>query len=520
MNIKLYFNTIKYLKTTQIYYRLYYALKKRFKIKKVLYIEKNSYDLALLPSIYMHKSYLGNKSFKFINITHKFDNKIDWNYSNYGKLWTYNLNYFEFLNQKYFTKNKGLELIYNYIDNLEDIKDGLEPFTISLRGLNWIKFLSYKKIKISKIDASLYAQYKILFNNLEYHLLGNHLLENAFSLMFGAYYFRDNNFYFKAKNILKKQLNEQILEDGAHFELSPMYHQLMLFRLLDIINLITLNSWKKDLEFLKFLKDKASLMVSFLEEVTFNSGEIALVNDSAINIAPSTKELIDYAKRLNIKPTKKELTCGYKMIKNRNYELFIDSCDIKATYIAGHTHSDLFNFLLNINGKEFLIDSGISTYEANDIRAYERSSKAHNCVVIDNKDIDKVWGAFRVANRAKVTKRLFKDGYILAEHNGYYKEYKTIHKREFQYDNSKIKIKDTLIGPKKEARLYLHFANDIKLNIKNNSILTDLGVEIKILSYNNFRMKNCYYSKEFNINIFSKCIEIDFKDAIELEILI
>ena len=34
-----------------------------------------------------------------------------------------------------------------------------------------------------------------LLKNIEYHLLGNHLLENAFSLLFGAYYFQDHIAY-------------------------------------------------------------------------------------------------------------------------------------------------------------------------------------------------------------------------------------------------------------------------------------------------------------------------------------
>ena len=37
------------------------------------------------------------------------------------------------------------------------------------------------------------------------------------------------------------------LNDGAHFELSPMYHKIILSRLLDCIQLIKLNYvWKKD----------------------------------------------------------------------------------------------------------------------------------------------------------------------------------------------------------------------------------------------------------------------------------
>ena len=61
--------------------------------------------------------------------------------------------------------------------------------------------------------------------------MGNHLLENGFSLLFGSYYFRDEKLYSKAKEIIKTELREQILDDGAHFELSPMYHSIILHRI-------------------------------------------------------------------------------------------------------------------------------------------------------------------------------------------------------------------------------------------------------------------------------------------------
>ena len=225
------FNTIKYLKFTQIYFRLFYFVRAKFrKISRFKYEfvkESSSTPLNLIDSCEYYSIYKDGE-FTILNLSKKFDSKIDWNYSQYGKLWTYNLTYFEYLKER-----EDLSLIYDFIENICSIKDGLEPFPISLRGINWIKFLTKYEIKDKKIDDSLYAQYYILLDNLEYHLLGNHLLENGFSLLFGAYYFQDETLYKKAKEILEKELNEQILDDGAHFELSPMYHQLMLFRLLD-----------------------------------------------------------------------------------------------------------------------------------------------------------------------------------------------------------------------------------------------------------------------------------------------
>ena len=142
------------------------------------------------------------------------------------------------------SKDIGIHLINDFIKNDKILKEGKEPYPISLRGINWVKFLSKFQVKDKIIDTSLHNHFHNLLDNLEFHLLGNHLLENAFSLLFGSFYFQDEKLYNKSKKILITELNEQILEDGSHFELSPMYHQIMLFRVLDCIQLIKLNSWK------------------------------------------------------------------------------------------------------------------------------------------------------------------------------------------------------------------------------------------------------------------------------------
>src|SRR5699024_9499842 len=129
------------------------------------------------------------------NQPHTFRDSIDWNYNKYGKLWAYNLNYFDYLQQSDITKEQGLELIHDFIDQIEDNREGLEPYPISLRGINWIVFLSRHGVEDAGIDASLYAQYQILLDNLEYHVDGNHLLENGCSLLFGACYFQDDQLW-------------------------------------------------------------------------------------------------------------------------------------------------------------------------------------------------------------------------------------------------------------------------------------------------------------------------------------
>ena len=73
-------------------------------------------------------------------------------------------------------------------------------------------------------NDSLYAQCKLLERKLEYQLLGNHLLEDAYALFIASIYFSDKKMYDKASCLLYKELDEQILPDGSHYEQSPMYH--------------------------------------------------------------------------------------------------------------------------------------------------------------------------------------------------------------------------------------------------------------------------------------------------------
>ena len=502
------FNTVKYLKLKQIYFRIFYFGRNRFR-KKVGFkyptfknIEINK--LSLQASINAYPSYNKFNTFSFLNLEKSFEEKIDWNYSEYGKLWTYNLTYFDFLNQENIQKDEALKLINDFIKNDANLKDAYEPFPISLRGINWVKFLSLNSLDESKINNSLYKQYQILLDNLEYHLLGNHLLENGFSLLFAGFYFQDEKLYQKAKKILVSELDEQILDDGAHFELSPMYHQIMLFRVLDCINLVKNNKYKNK-ELLDFLISKAEIMLGWLESITYKNGSIPLLNDSANNIAANSEELFKYAKRLGLNIEKLELSnSGYRKVSKENYECIVDIGNIGPDYIPGHAHADTFNFELNINNKPFIVDTGLSTYETNDRRTLERGTKSHNTVEIKEISSSEVWGGFRVANRAKVYDIEEKEDFIKASHDGYEN---IIHTRTWKFEDNKIMINDEL-SKECEAIAMLHFHPDIT----KEEILSKIKIdrELNFIEY--------FYSPEFNTQIKAIAIEIAFNKTLKIEI--
>jgi hypothetical protein len=501
--LKLIINTIVYLKLIQIYYRLYYLLRNRFfgnDIKKPNSINFNPIAWGNELS-YKNNYFEQDNSFTFLNISHSFSDKIDWNYNKDGKLWTYNLNYFDFLNQKEMISETGVGLILDYIKNDSILKDGKEPYPISLRGMNWIKFLAENKISNTQIDKTLNNHFRILFTNLEYHLLGNHLLENAFSLLFGAYYFQDEKLYLKSKKLLISELNEQILNDGGHFELSPMYHQIIFSRLLDCIHLIKLNkSWKKN-DLLLFLEVKAGLMNSWLKKITYKNGEIPMVNDATFNIAPKSEKLFSYAKKLGIPKIDMQLSeSGYRKINLNNYELLLDIGNVGPAYQPGHAHSDTFNFELIKDGNPIFVDTGISTYEKNAIRQNERATCSHNTVQIDNIEQTQVWGGFRVANRAKVNKIKESENHIEAVHDGYENE-GFLHKRTFQWQENKITLKDEIdksTNNKSKAFFHLHSSIKKPLLKENKIILHDLEILIEFKGFNNIVIADYQLSEGFN----------------------
>ena len=77
-----------------------------------------------------------------------------------------------------------------------------------------------------------------------------------------------------------------------------------------------------------------------------------------------------------------------------------------------------------MDGVPLLVDTGTSTYAPGPVRDYERSTAAHNTVEVDGTDSTEVWGAFRAARRARVTRRRGRaaDGGVLtieAVHDGF-----------------------------------------------------------------------------------------------------
>jgi len=221
------FHTLKYLKFRQVYYRFYNKVKKP--AVTVFNLDARNQWRWDGPSL-NSQSILSANRVVFLNKQATVEAGIDWNSSEYSKLWLYNLHYFDDLSACHYQSRELLH--YQFIDrwieeNPPCIGNGWEPYPLSLRLVNWVKWFSKKDTVDAKYLSSIAQQSQALMQQIEYHILGNHLFANAKALTFvGAFLTgqQADKCLQKGLELLDHELQEQFLTDGAHFELSPMYH--------------------------------------------------------------------------------------------------------------------------------------------------------------------------------------------------------------------------------------------------------------------------------------------------------
>ena len=109
--IDILWNTVKYLKPIQWRYRVK-LWGKRFHSQylQISDIVPVARVLNFVPSLSNERTYLGNNTFNFLNLQKSFGEKVDWECVELGRLWGYNLNYFEFLNQEVISVEEGMRL--------------------------------------------------------------------------------------------------------------------------------------------------------------------------------------------------------------------------------------------------------------------------------------------------------------------------------------------------------------------------------------------------------------------------
>lgn len=349
-----------------------------------------------------------------------------WNSPERSRLWNYHLHYFE-------DPRVAPEWLERWIgENPEGVGPGWEPYPLSRRIVNWIRWMGRcERLGLGQawrpvLQKSLARQARALAGQIEYRLLANHLFVNAKALIYAGTYLEGPEAAGWLKTglkILDEQVREQILPDGGHLERSPMYHALILEDLLDLESLrqaypgvwVERPGWR----------EAAGRMLGWLRRMTHPDGEIAFFQDACFGVAGTYAQLSAYAERLGVGEIQAlggpggPPHSGYARLETGELVVLFDGGGPGPDYQPGHAHAGTLSIEVSWRGGRVIVNSGTSSYEVGAVRAFERSTEAHATVRVDGRDSSEMWQAFRVARRARVTDFQSGEGWVEASHDGY-----------------------------------------------------------------------------------------------------
>lgn len=416
------------------------------------------------PGLEKPRSYMGGQRFYLLRRDAEISQS--WTPAGVGLLWQYNLHYFDFLNRGGGTSPEdGLALIHDWMDrNPPGAIVAWDPYPISLRIVNWVRFDRERAALPERARKSLAHQGRWLHANLEHHLLANHIFANAKALVFAGAFFQGDEadaWLRKGIRMLRKEVAEQFLPDGGHFERSPMYHAILTGDLLDIVNLANCLDEQGLGKLGQACKEAAARALQWLCVMRHPDGRIPLFGDSVFDVAPRYEELVDYAGSLCVNLPQERMRplpsavhfpqSGFAALRVGAVKVLANVGEVRAHYQPGHTHSDTLSFELSIGSQRIIVDKGVSTYEVSDRRLEERSARSHNLMQVDSAEPNEVWKSFRVGRRAAIRRAYAAHGpaAAIAEavHDGNcYVRGVGLHCRRWELTHDALRVLDSIEG--------------------------------------------------------------------------
>jgi uncharacterized heparinase superfamily protein len=421
--------------------------------------------------------------FRMLNVEGELPVHEGWNDPQREKLWLYNLHYLDDLALPDPAFDAGQRsLIDRWIaDNPAPAGIGWQPYPLSMRIVNAVKWLNRRGAMEATRPASLAQQTRALRLQVEHHVLANHLFANAKALAFAGAFFTGpeaDQWLNEATMLLARETDEQFLADGGHFERSPMYHCLLMWDLCDLLELTRCTDLAPLANLAPRWVGAVTRGLRWLASMTHPDGGIPFFNDATLDMAPTPSQLRAYAGRFLTSDTgDRQPTPILDHLAESGFaatdlgggcKLLADIGCVGPSYQPGHAHAETLAFELSIKGQRVFVNSGTSTYAPGAERRFERSTAAHNTVEVAGCDSSEVWAAFRVGRRARIidvrTEEAAGVFTIAASHDGYrHLPGRPVHRRILRVTPGLIDVVDELSSPSLPAvaRFHLHPAVEI-----------------------------------------------------------
>lgn len=176
---------------------------------------------------------------------------------------------------------------------------------------------------------------------------------------------------------------------------------------------------------------------------------------------------------------------GVGIAKRGGNYLLMDVGEVGQNGLGGHGHNDLLSFELWIEGKALVVDPGSYLYTGDPgMHRQLRSTRAHNSIEVDGREIAPITGHFRIASSAKpVDVRMeLRRGYVAiieAGHTGYERleDSVTLRRRViFDVDRGVFRCRDKVRARgHHRCRRFLHFEPGISVHLGERFAVLEAG---------------------------------------------
>lgn len=413
----LYWNTVKNLEPVQVRHQIWNRVTKRKKPKRHASAPRRERIRIAIPELDEDEAYLNRFDVEalmrneLLLLHERHGLNCAWKESKASHLWNYNLHYLEFLiplSIKYHVtgeesyKSKYAEILTSWMEASGGSEDAYEPYVISMGIPNLLIGMEFlgelEETLAQKIYASLFSRYKYLQRHLELALLANHYFENLKAIVIGSALFHEPDVYHRHFDLLLKQVKEQVLPDGMHYERSLTYHKIVLEGLLRVHKVLASSRRGKDAEKLVPWIRRMAEAAGSLEG---GFGQVPLFNDAGDNVGKPCAALLAACRRIcgDLDIGRAQFPdAGYYRLDQGGCKLLFDCGDIGPKYMGGHAHNDCLSFELAVGGEKVFANSGTGQYQG-DMRRFFRSTSAHNTVMMDDREQSELWGEHRAARR-------------------------------------------------------------------------------------------------------------------------
>lgn len=501
------------------------------------------------------------------HIPFTFEDKIDWNINPFGdNEFTFMLSRHDFVlklaqvgeylkQEQYLYKSR--DLIFDFIKNAKCEKNNYNTSWRSLdsgiRVKNWIKAYFI----LNKFNILTKNEKDIFFKNIKIHIDYLSKIDTPFTQMSNWGIIGDSGLFCSSLFLNKKQhvllsqqrlLNElenQIDNDGFHWEQSPMYHVEVLISLLDVIdfsNKYTFNLDSKIVEISRLMsysiiKSQKPNYHQIIQGDSDDTDVRDIITKAALLLNDKTLKYFSYKeitypfdeiqiKKFGELETKKPIFKSCALEESGNYYIR-SGWDIKTDSLihftcgslgSGHGHSNLLHFDFSYKNKDILVDSGRYTYTDCKERYLLKSTAYHNSLIIDDIDYFKIKDSWSYKTKGSYIKGKFIEKGPFTFVNGYNTSYLSINnclvERKILSLNKGLFLVFDVITTKTNHKIkrYFHFDNEGNINIENNIVKfnnNNFTTHVYFEEDSLIKSQKTLYSKHYN--------KIEEKESINVE---